>query len=593
MNKIKSMIHCFFIISLLLLLIPYPFAMSSATKSTQHRNTNITSDYDNPIDITSNSDFAFEASLRGWAGNGTEMYPYIIEGYHISSGRAIEISTTTAYFIIRDCTLGDISEYRALYLYGVSNGEIYSVTFHGHDAIYVDYCQDILFHDDDCQGDAVITHSSSIHLTDNSLRLRLSCLYSTSSTINHNEIYSFWMLYSDNFTVEYNDFNNDFFIYCGHHTVKDNRLDGKVLGYFQDLNNKTIDVTKYGIIILQSCEDIIIKNGYFEGTHACVTIYDSIGCRIIDNDFIDCDEPILIWSSTDCEITDNFVKDVGVGVHLGESIGCIMSGNKIISCDKGIQIERSSDGYINDNYIVSSTSGIVADSCNGFEINGNYICGCQYTSINLFNATAFSIFNNEFGWNGPPYALDNEGTNLWDNGVSVGNNWSSYNGEGNYTIDGSSRSVDHFPSVFTDNELPVIQYLDHTPEDPYSYGIITVITNATDNNGIAVIQIEISSNNNKTWVLYDMTHEDNQWVYSEVCTGPTFNYRVIAYDWAGNQVTSKIVYIQLYNTSSDTTSTTTTHTTRIQLGSVDLLVAVGGLVAIALIITGFVKRHRH
>ncbi|TET13478.1 MAG: right-handed parallel beta-helix repeat-containing protein, partial [Candidatus Thorarchaeota archaeon] len=62
------------------------------------------------ISITSDGDFALQATSEGWAGNGTESDPYIIEGYIISSDQScIRITGTYVHFVIRDCILETIS----------------------------------------------------------------------------------------------------------------------------------------------------------------------------------------------------------------------------------------------------------------------------------------------------------------------------------------------------------------------------------------------------------------------------------------------------------------------------------------------------
>lgn len=85
------------------------------------------------IKIDNNSDFAQLAKEEGWPGNGTQENPYIISGYDIDangSGYAIYIGNTTAYFVVENCYLHNVSsvigsEYAgaAITLYEVINGE--------------------------------------------------------------------------------------------------------------------------------------------------------------------------------------------------------------------------------------------------------------------------------------------------------------------------------------------------------------------------------------------------------------------------------------------------------------------------------------
>ncbi|MFW6375873.1 MAG: Loki-CTERM sorting domain-containing protein [Thermoplasmatota archaeon] len=85
-----------------------------------------------PIRINGNDDFEDQAESQGWAGNGTEDDPYIIQGYGIdggSSGNCIYIGNTTVHFVVKDCYLyeanGNEHKYHrntGILLHDVENG---------------------------------------------------------------------------------------------------------------------------------------------------------------------------------------------------------------------------------------------------------------------------------------------------------------------------------------------------------------------------------------------------------------------------------------------------------------------------------------
>ncbi|MFW9959242.1 MAG: right-handed parallel beta-helix repeat-containing protein [Candidatus Odinarchaeota archaeon] len=81
-----------------------------------------------PIIINSNSDF----EAQGWAGNGTEASPYLIENLVIrTTEMCISIQNTNAFFIIRNCILTCMPYTIAgggIYLSEVSNGLIEGCT---------------------------------------------------------------------------------------------------------------------------------------------------------------------------------------------------------------------------------------------------------------------------------------------------------------------------------------------------------------------------------------------------------------------------------------------------------------------------------
>jgi parallel beta-helix repeat protein len=63
-----------------------------------------------PIYIESNQEFADQAELEEWPGNGSPESPYIIQGYSIDATEmCIHIAYTDVYFIIRYCSFTAIS----------------------------------------------------------------------------------------------------------------------------------------------------------------------------------------------------------------------------------------------------------------------------------------------------------------------------------------------------------------------------------------------------------------------------------------------------------------------------------------------------
>jgi len=86
-----------------------------------------------PILIQNDSDFANQALVEGWSGDGTSGSPYCIEGLLInctaSGGSCVEISHTTACFTLRGCTLlAGASAYAAIRLSEVTNGCLFNNT---------------------------------------------------------------------------------------------------------------------------------------------------------------------------------------------------------------------------------------------------------------------------------------------------------------------------------------------------------------------------------------------------------------------------------------------------------------------------------
>lgn len=80
-----------------------------------------------PILITSNA--MFDAAHGVTSGSGTASDPYIIEGWAItetSGVNGIDIQNTTAYFIIRNCSIKASTVWSGVYLLNVTNGTVTS-----------------------------------------------------------------------------------------------------------------------------------------------------------------------------------------------------------------------------------------------------------------------------------------------------------------------------------------------------------------------------------------------------------------------------------------------------------------------------------
>jgi hypothetical protein len=86
------------------------------------------------ISINGNDAFNDTAIAEGWIGNGTEINPFIIEGYIFESDqKCISIQNTAYHFIIRNCeftTAGGSDNQYALIFHSVSNGVIDACKIH-------------------------------------------------------------------------------------------------------------------------------------------------------------------------------------------------------------------------------------------------------------------------------------------------------------------------------------------------------------------------------------------------------------------------------------------------------------------------------
>ncbi|MFW9787566.1 MAG: Ig-like domain-containing protein [Candidatus Thorarchaeota archaeon] len=121
---------------------------------------------DEPIQITSDAEFAAMAAAQGWSGDGSADYPFIIEGLHIDaadgvyifdmSGELVSvciwITWTQVHFIIRDCTLTGSSTSIGIYLQSVANGDLINNDFTNDYGIYAQLVSFLTIVDNNCTG---------------------------------------------------------------------------------------------------------------------------------------------------------------------------------------------------------------------------------------------------------------------------------------------------------------------------------------------------------------------------------------------------------------------------------------------------------
>ncbi|MFW9848410.1 MAG: right-handed parallel beta-helix repeat-containing protein [Candidatus Thorarchaeota archaeon] len=221
------------------------------------------------------------------------------------------------------------------------------------------------------------------------------------------------------------------------HTVSGNlNEDGKQIGYFVGHVDETIDATDYFQLYLVNCSNVIVENGLFSDTEVGVVFAFSDSCKlqqcsITENSI----NGIEFFYTTNCEITDCEIAENG---HLWGSYGIQLLITNNTRITRNMIYRNNGSGIVL--YAGASSYCFIYNNL----ISNNTVIGIEIHSGNNQN----SIYGNAIGWNDEGNAVDGGSNNHWDDGVSMGNWWSDYNGTGVYEIDGSSNSVDNYPLQF-------------------------------------------------------------------------------------------------------------------------------------------------
>ncbi|MCJ7817568.1 MAG: right-handed parallel beta-helix repeat-containing protein, partial [Candidatus Thorarchaeota archaeon] len=354
-----------------------------------------------PFSISGNTDFNDTAQAEGWVGNGTESNPYIIEKLFIeASYQSIGIYSTTAHFIIRNCTFvkTGIESGIGLDLQSVHNGIIENCTF---------------------------------------TNLWMACITWTVSNCAWNEnsfgnlLEGIWLQDASDCTISDNTFQSGGISLNGYsvsnwvHQIAGNTIREKALGYFEGQSLVDIDATDYGQIILANCSEVTVYNGDFSDVGISISIGHSNfstahGCHInggrtgifLERTYETLIETCSIVGSAEfglyinetilttvsnCSIRN--IGDVGAVIGMGSNVTILETTIK--GCGySGIAIYESPYFYMLDSILEDNNSGLEIGGCPDSVISGNTFQSNDQYGINiLWDCEGSKIFGNEFVFN--------------------------------------------------------------------------------------------------------------------------------------------------------------------------------------------------
>ncbi|MFW9800984.1 MAG: nitrous oxide reductase family maturation protein NosD, partial [Candidatus Thorarchaeota archaeon] len=338
-----------------------------------------------PIRILSNNDF----KTQGWAGEGTEEDPYVIEGLLIKSKEVgIYVYKADVYFVIRNCVVTSDDD-----AYGAA-GVFFEKVLHGS-----------------VEGCNISRETYGIR----TLR-SLECTVSDNTVTQSKKGIFFDKAYNSSATR-----NTVSSCQYGIYSLKSNIVTAKE----NDISEASI-----GILAEETYESYLIEN----------TIYDS-------------DWGVYLYSCGNTEIESNIISGGQVGLDIEYSSRCTVLQNDIHHNGYGIYSYSSTDCSITMNHIhANSIAGAYIGASHMLQITWNTIERNPGVGVHLKDSTSCLVFANEIGWNSKGNAKDSfrsatVSPNMWDNGVDMGNGWSDYVFGSTYAIAGDVGSEDTYPSA--------------------------------------------------------------------------------------------------------------------------------------------------
>ncbi|MFW9805853.1 MAG: right-handed parallel beta-helix repeat-containing protein [Candidatus Thorarchaeota archaeon] len=454
-----------------------------------------------PINITSNAEFLDQKNANGWAGNGTRLSPFIIDGYNITySGYSIAITNVSYHFTIQNCYFKNSSIIQTdpydigIYLFDVSQCTIFNNT-----------CVDK-------KDAAVFVESSHCNVTENTFlgNGQGAVFRNSSCDVRYNELesiltwrcfessFSFNSLsadilsqYSENCSFMWNDYEGYLrFENCKDCAIQNNSCIGWSLTgmYVNSSSNLTISANDFSVFggssVFQvynstGCQiksneifaywypaDLVLENlsdCSFEGnvlahswahaessqnltllsnqfTGGGCSIKGSQGCIILQNMFDSSD--LTIQESCDILVESNRYSLVGIYVFSSEEIAITHNFIRDVN-DHSIFIMDSDKCHIDGNVVTSCLYCIDIDNVNASTVTYNWFDDYDNYGIRITNGSSNQLYGNRFtGGSGEP-AVDWGQDNQWDDGDYIGNFWNGIEEEP-FRIPGTSVSLDHF-----------------------------------------------------------------------------------------------------------------------------------------------------
>jgi parallel beta-helix repeat protein len=380
------------------------------------------------------------ASSEGWPGSGTQMNPYLIQGYEIddsSAPNSIRVDSTSLYVRIQNCYLHEAT-FSCIYIANSRHLTAFNNTCNSpwNAGIYVYGGDNITVSGNTCIGNA--HEAIEIHS-------------------------SYYCLVSDNL-CNYNDYGI-YISFCDHSEISNNTAIGNGYGilvegsYWIDIKD---NVCRENFIIGMeltgtSWYSRVSHNNFSSNVHGLNAI--SWIYSLIDNNT--CINSggwgMLVQDTYYSTISDNVIRNntktagwlggtVPAGLVMYRDMGCALKNNFIAQNDWGGITAHDSDWCNFTNNEISDNSNVA------FRIEDTSDCNRIWNNSMLFNNGTTGIFDPANS-----QASDNGTSNWWNTSGSphgYGNFWSDWKApdadtdgivDNPYNISGSSGAKDHYP----------------------------------------------------------------------------------------------------------------------------------------------------
>ncbi len=342
------------------------------------------------IYINGNADFTSANGVSNPGAAGTEADPFIIEDWEIdSSGYGISIEATTAYFIIRGCTINCDGEDGVKLSY-VENGSIEDCTIEGGGMIKLYY---------NCKNNSILNNiiEGSTSGDRGAITIYDGCSYNEikANSIINSDWSGIHISKSEDNIFHHNTISNC--IYAGIR-VKENSQSISI--FHNTISDCSIGVDSGHSDILNISNNLI---SLCDNSGICLHDGSQVE-EISDNTINNCNSNgIQIDGSHDTIIANNDIYDnseKGIGVVNSNNVD--MSYNTVYNNDAdGIDVDNSDNAGISYNTVYDNNEdGIEVGDSDYAVVNSNIVTGNEGKGLGLSNSLYSRVVENEFSDDG-------------------------------------------------------------------------------------------------------------------------------------------------------------------------------------------------
>lgn len=367
--------------------------------------------------------------------------------------------------------------------------------------------------------------------------------------------------------------------------------------YFR-IENCTL-ISTYSGISMDYVEKGIISDCSLVSDSFSIFLRNTVNVTIRRNSI--CGDIQILYSHL-CEVMDNNIQaSHQSAIVLRECDQCVINNNTVFMNNTGtiVSLSISPNSTIVNNTLKGGNYGVYSYLSHNSVFMNNTVASIIHAIV-MDNSSNNTIIGNRFASTEKEVARDYGTSNLWDDGISIGNAWLDYQGTGVYNIPGNAGSTDHFPTEFKPSFSIIFDFegphiiasvgtlnVDFVDDFPEFWSFVATVTDTT-----RVDTVIITVNEEPHLMIHQPTTENpDLYVYHH--PNPRFmRYSYWANDSLGLSTETEQGWISCgvfrYTTYTQPTTTTTTSTTSnpiLNLGSTLIAGSVGLLLIFIVVVT--------